>query len=139
MINDNDEDEGLFPLRVQRVRSNGKREYDERSKERLVKRCLQGRQSTASLALKAGVNANQLRKWVVQYRQSLTPGDAERARFVPVVTHRESAAPPVMARRPVTESTLCAKLPGDITLELHGASHDPELVRALVGALLGRL
>src|SRR5215471_4209944 len=51
------------PLRVTRVRSNGKRQFDPGDKRRLVEACLQPGVSVAGMALKFGVNANQLRKW----------------------------------------------------------------------------
>jgi transposase len=44
-----------------RVRSNGKRDYDPAAKQRLVQMCLSSGASVSSMALKAGINANQLR------------------------------------------------------------------------------
>jgi len=52
-------------LAVTLVGRDGKRRYDSQSKRRLVEDCLQPGVSVAGLALKAGVNANSLRRWIV--------------------------------------------------------------------------
>ncbi|WP_404943781.1 transposase [Ralstonia pickettii] len=54
----------LFPLQAVRVRSNGKRDYEPAAKRRLIEFCLQSGASVSGTALKAGINANQLRKWI---------------------------------------------------------------------------
>jgi transposase-like protein len=71
------EDElGFLPLRVTRVGVGGKRSFDPADKRRLVEACLRPGASLSGLALKAGVNANQLHKWV----QTLpAPDRAQRA------------------------------------------------------------
>ncbi|MCY1260032.1 hypothetical protein D9M68_100290 [compost metagenome] len=52
------------PLRVVRVRSNGKRDFDRRDKRQLVEACLRPGVSVSGMALKVGINTNQLRKWI---------------------------------------------------------------------------
>ncbi len=51
-------------LAVTLVRRDGKRRNDSQSKRRLVEACLQPGVSVAELALKAGMNANLLRRWI---------------------------------------------------------------------------
>lgn len=60
----------FLPLQPIRVRSNGKRDYDPVAKQRLIQMCVSSGASVSSMALKAGVNANQLRKWIGQSRQA---------------------------------------------------------------------
>ncbi|MBN3829907.1 transposase [Burkholderia sp. Ac-20384] len=80
------------PLKVTHVAPNGKRSFDPDGKRRLIEACLQPGASLSGLALKAGVNANQLRKWVEMYRKAcVTPAfpkltESEASAFVPVVT-----------------------------------------------------
>lgn len=54
----------FLPLRVTNVGTDGKRDLDKRGKQMLIEACLQPGVSVAGMALKAGVNANQLRRWV---------------------------------------------------------------------------
>ncbi|MCX4159674.1 MULTISPECIES: hypothetical protein [Paraburkholderia] len=58
----------FLPLRVINVGADGKRSFDKRDKQRLIKACLEPGESVAGMTLKAGVNANQLRAmdWQVQ-------------------------------------------------------------------------
>ena len=60
----------FLPLQPIRVRSNGKRDHDPAAKQRLVQMCVSSGASVSSMALKAGVNANQPRKWIWQSRQA---------------------------------------------------------------------
>ena len=57
------------PLRVEAVGvlRNSRRRYDPASKRRLVEACLQPGVSLAGVALRHGVNANLLRKWVKEF------------------------------------------------------------------------
>lgn len=54
----------FLPLRVTGVTGAGKRKFDAEGKRKLIEACLQPGASITGLALKAGVNANQLHKWV---------------------------------------------------------------------------
>jgi transposase len=90
------------PLRLEAVGAlrNSRRRYDPASKQRLVEACLQPGVSLAGVALRHGVNANLLRKWVAgqqrQQRNGVAVGAIERATevFVPVVKLRGVAGPP---------------------------------------------
>ncbi|AJZ58573.1 transposase family protein [Paraburkholderia fungorum] len=79
----------FLPLRVTRVGVGGKRSFDPAGRRRLIEACLQTGASLSGLALKAGVNANQLHKWVRQHERSNTPVRDDVAcgssAFVPVV------------------------------------------------------
>ncbi|KNE76127.1 Mobile element protein [Candidatus Burkholderia crenata] len=63
-------DLSFLPLRVTRVGAGGKRSFDPADKQRLIDACLEPGASLSGLALKAGVNANQLHKWVRLREQS---------------------------------------------------------------------
>lgn len=54
-------------LRVVGRNKGGRSRYDEASKRALVEACLRPGVSVSGMALKAGVNANLLRKWIAQY------------------------------------------------------------------------
>lgn len=60
----------FLPLTVTHVSLKGKRPFDPDGKRRLVEARLRPGASHAGLALKAGANANQLRKWVDMYRKA---------------------------------------------------------------------
>jgi len=57
----NSGDLAFLPLKVIRTGAGGKR--------RLIQACLQPGVSISGMALKAGINANQLRKWILQSRK----------------------------------------------------------------------
>ncbi|WP_407935923.1 transposase [Cupriavidus necator] len=57
----------FLPLRVINVVANGKRSFAKGDKRRLVEACLRPGVSVTSMAIKAGVNANQLRRWIEQH------------------------------------------------------------------------
>ncbi|KGC70083.1 transposase family protein [Burkholderia pseudomallei] len=146
----------FLPLRVTHVAPNGKRSFDPDSKRRLVEMCLQSGASLSGLALKAGVNANQLRKWVEMYRKASTspalpkPTEAEASAFVPVVTIengmletietapeslpmcRETPPAPTVAQ---PRARLSVRLPSGITVDLECTSQDASLVKAMIVAL----
>ncbi|WP_144029398.1 transposase, partial [Caballeronia sordidicola] len=85
-----EDDLSFLPLRVTRVGVGGKRSFDPIDKRRLVEACLRPGASLSGLALKAGVNANQLHKWVRVHEQGGAPvrreAPAVLSAFVPVVT-----------------------------------------------------
>ena len=147
----------FLPLRVTHVGVGGKRSFDPVGKQRLVDACLQPGASLSGLALKAGVNANQLRKWVRLREQSNTTARDDLAlgssAFVPVVAIGEPAptmALPV-ASRPTSEpeasrlsprtapaARLSAQLPNGVKLELECSERDAALVTAMIAALGAR-
>jgi transposase len=146
-------------LEVVGVLRNGRRRYDPASKRRLVEACLQPGLSLAGVALRCGVNANLLRKWVAgqqrQQRTCVTVGGIERAPevFVPVVELCGVAGPPELAApspirpsvpppkaaRPTNSpaSSLTVQMPNGVTLRLECGGQDVELVSAMI-LTLGR-
>jgi transposase len=126
----------FLPLQPIRVRANGKRDYDPVAKQRLIQMCVSSGASVSSMALKAGVNANQLRKWIGQSRQAVQPGKDALVPFVAVqarevVDSPRPAAPAATGRSAI----LSAKLPNGTTLEVACGANDAEVIRAIVDAL----
>lgn len=139
-------------LTVIGLRRDGRRRYDPQAKRALVEAALQPGVSLAGLALKHGVNANLLRKWVVRHQcagsATHEPGAAGPApAFVPVVaaTHTEApadelqrptppAAPPAPLARPAP-ARLKAHLPNGVVLELACGEQDATLVSAVIDSL----
>ncbi|WP_284079482.1 transposase, partial [Herbaspirillum aquaticum] len=85
----NSDDLAFLPLKVIRTGPGGKRTFEPDGKRRLIEACLPPGVSISGMALKAGINANQLRKWILQSRkqtslacatQALAPSPA----FIPV-------------------------------------------------------
>jgi len=74
----------LVPNLVRGHRRNGRSVYDREAKRELVRRCLQPGVSLAATALAHGLNANLLRRWVVQ--QTGRRRAAEQASLVPITT-----------------------------------------------------
>jgi transposase-like protein len=93
----------FLPLRVTRVGVGGKRSFDPADKRRLVDACLQPGASLTGLAVKAGVNANQLRKWVGLREQQTASARGNTTvgfpAFVPVVAIDDAAPVPPCRRR----------------------------------------
>ncbi|RQQ43627.1 IS66-like element accessory protein TnpA [Burkholderia stagnalis] len=143
----------FLPLKVTHISPSGKRSFDPDGKRRLVEACLQPGASLSGLALKAGVNANQLRKWVELYRKagvvtgSVRTIEAEPSAFVPVVTFA-SAAPrstapteslPVRRESPsmsaAPQARLSVRLPNGVAIDLECSVQDAPLVKAMIVAL----
>ena len=149
------------PLRLEivGVLRNGRRRYDPVSKQRLVEACLQPGVSLAGLALRHGVNANLLRKWVIghqrQQRNGVATGAIDRATevFVPVVELCGVAGPPEPSAPPPIQHPvhrakaarhtdppaprLTVEMPNGVTLRLECSGQDVELVSAMI-VTLGR-
>jgi transposase len=147
----------FLPLRVVTVSSDGKRRYDERDKQRLIEACLHSGVSVAGMALKAGVNANQLRRWIGKHKAKQKDAcamdmlAAAPTAFVPVmevtdgigsVASTRLATPPKALPAPVRReamhaapSRLKAQLPNGVSLELECAGQDAGLVKAMIEAL----
>jgi transposase len=98
----------FLPLRAVAVGTDGKRIHDDREKQRLSEACLQSSVSVARTALKAGVNANKLRRWIGKHKlkqkyacamdvHALAP-----TAFVPVmeVTHSNGSVASTQAATP---------------------------------------
>ncbi|WP_415872394.1 transposase [Burkholderia ubonensis] len=67
-------------LKFVTVGKDGKRRFDRRAKQWLVEACLEPGASVAGLALRHGVNANLLRKWIKLHQQRMTRGCYELCR-----------------------------------------------------------
>lgn len=65
----------FLPLKVTHIDEGGRRCFDPEGKRRLIEACEQPGASVAGLALKAGVNANQLRKWILLDRRQAVRSD----------------------------------------------------------------
>lgn len=149
------------PLRVTRVRSNGKRDFDPRDKRQLVEACLRPGVSVAGMALKVGINANQLHKWIRLYQVATEAAAADSAEaalpaFVPAIevsgathvlesplpreclTARAPASPQPTARPTLKPALLTARLPNGVTVELECGGQDVALVKAMIEALGAR-
>ncbi|WP_416047476.1 IS66-like element accessory protein TnpA [Cupriavidus basilensis] len=148
------------PLKVIRVRSNGKRDFDPGDKRQLVEACLRPGVSVAGMALKVGINTNQLRKWIRLYQATTEAAAADSGEpalpaFVPVVEvggamrvpespasleclpARAPASPQTSPRPPLT-ALLTARLPNGVTVELECGGQDVALVKAMIEALGAR-
>jgi transposase len=146
-------DLSFLPLRVTRVGVGGKRSFDVAGKRLLVEACQQPGASLSGLALKAGVNANQLRKWVRLHRQAQTPANnddmtASPSAFVPVIAvadpapasmHSVRVQPEQQSSHPSSRSPtsawLSAQLPNGVKLKLECSERDAALVSAMIAAL----
>ncbi|BCL86244.1 IS66-like element accessory protein TnpA [Ralstonia pseudosolanacearum] len=155
-----EDDLSYLPLRVVRIGDNGKRTFDAEDKHRLIEACRQPGVSLSGMALKAGVNANQLHKWVYgrgrRRRNEAAAADDDantQPAFIPVVTmgdtpvpasvkpartpliRGEPASPPSHAAAP---ARLTAQLPNGVTVALECSGQDAGLVKAMIEALGAR-
>lgn len=123
-------------------KSNGRAIYDLEAKRALVQQCLQPSVSVAATALRAGVNANLLRKWITKHQRAIggratAPPSTIAGDLMPVVLRCDTAAAVTAARAPGS----LAGAPAPITIELHGArvhvasGVDPTTLAAVVQAL----
>lgn len=148
--------ESALRLIVTGTRRDGRRRYDRQSKQALVKACLQPGVSLAGMALKHGVNANLLRKWVVRYQLvndaaavPSPPIEEDADAFVPVMLNRRTATPieqrrstPVGAAIPMNASVtppprLRAQLPNGVTLDFDCTERDAAWLARMI-EMLGR-
>jgi transposase len=152
----------VLPLRVIRTCADGKQRYDPDGKRKLIEACRRPGASLAGLARRAGVNANQLRKWVWRHEREMVAakahgiGSAPPA-FVPVVGIDDTA--PVLMRaqdvlsvpeptlqpapsrpppRSVSPVRLSASYPTVSWSSLNARGRDAALVTAMVAALGAR-
>jgi len=91
----------LLKLEVIKTGRDGRRQYSTASKRQLVDACLQPGASVSGLALRYGVNANLLHKWIVQYGEKRDVG-ASRDKKAPAIIGGEVSAfiPVEIARSP---------------------------------------
>lgn len=142
-------------LKVVTVGKDGKRRFDRRTKQRLVDACLEPGASVAGLALRHGVNANLLHKWIKLHQQRLagasTQSPTAEPAFVPVVRvsgaqalvelecrSTISSSPETTASSPTvhaTPSTLTVQMPNGITLKLECIGNDTSLLSAMIETL----
>lgn len=135
----NSDDLTFLPLKVIRATPSGKRTFEPEGKRRLIEACQQPGVSISGMALKAGINANQLRKWLLQSRKEASLACVTQApAFVPVrqvdsqVPHHQQHTP---MHASVSPSRLSARLPNGVTVELECTGHDTALVTAMITAL----
>lgn len=118
----------LVPNLIKGHGRTGRTKYDKEAKGELVRRCLEPGVSLAGMALAHGINANLLRRWVVQStgkRRRVVPGEA---RLVPVVV----SAP---AEAPASEGILELVVPGG-TVRVRGRIE--ETLRIVLDCLASR-
>ncbi|ANN69364.1 IS66-like element accessory protein TnpA [Bordetella bronchialis] len=125
----------FLPLQPIRVRSTGKRDYDPVAKQRLIQMCVSSGASISNMALKAGVNANQLPKWIGQSRQAPQAGKDALVPFVAVQACAVVDAPKPAALTAGRQTVLSARLPDGTLMELPCGVDDAELIKAIVDAL----
>ena len=139
-------DDSELRLMVTGTRRDGRRRYERESKQALARACLQPGVLLAGMALKHGVNANLLRKWVVRYQResgvgvptlpTRDPADA----FAPVILSSRTATrmdPTAALDTPGNTSPprLRAQLPNGVTLEFDCTGRDADLVSAVIKTL----
>ena len=155
------DDLSFLPLKVTKVGPTGKRTFDLDGKRRLIAACRRLGVSISGMALKAGVNVNQLHKWIRDderegtvdaiatataeclepaFMPVVTLGEVSRSveamvESAPVSARREAAAPTLRASVP---ACLRAQLPNGVTLELECGGRDGALVKAMIEALGSR-
>lgn len=154
-----DDELSFLPLKVTKVGPTGKRTFDPAGKRRLIEACRRPGVSISGMALRAGVNVNQLHKWIREderegtldgsgavecmvpaFMPVVTLGEVSRpveamVEAAPVVARREAAAPALRASVP---ARLRAQLPNGVTLELECGGRDGALVKAMIEALEAR-
>ena len=146
------DDLSFLPLKVLRVGAGGKRTYGPEGRRRLIEWCrLNPKASMSRTALRAGVNTNQLRKWIAdddarQVAIAITRAEAPTPAFVPVtidapirvpVPVASSSAPTRSESAPPSpqQARLSARLPNGVVIDLECAAQDTSLVKAMIVAL----
>ena len=106
-------------------------------RRRVVEETLEAGASVARVALKHGVNANQVFQWRRLYRDGkfgAAPQSVMKLLPVSVVEDEEPQEPELPESAPSSSGTIHIELPGEIRLSLEGAL-DPDLVRAVLQSL----
>lgn len=106
-------------------------------RRRVVEETLEAGASVARVALKYGVNANQVFQWRRLYRDGkLGAASSNAMKLLPVsvVEVGESASPEPVAERCSSSGAIHIELPGEIRISLEG-SVDQDLVRSVLKSL----
>lgn len=82
---------------VERVRRDGRRQYRPEAKQALLQQCARPGMSIAAVALANGLNANVLRRWILQDQRAMAGVVNPAAAMLPVVV-REAADPAAAPR-----------------------------------------
>ena len=147
-MNPNSDDVTFLPLKVLRIGPGGKRTFDPVGKRMLIEACRMPGLSISGMALKAGINANQLHKWIRAGQRSPIAGVAAESAppaFVPVL--QIASAPPQGPQRqtsalpsfPIASPVrLSARLANGVAVELECSGNDAALVKAMIAALGSR-
>lgn len=119
---------------VVRRKRDGRCVYDEQAKAELVAECFKPGVSVARLAREAGVNANQLSRWMRELSSrriaGTAPALAASPAFIPVAIAAAAEMPPAPSM------SVQARMPNGVVLDLHGV--DLAQLSQLIEAL-GRL
>jgi transposase len=106
-------------------------------RRRVVEETLEAGASVARIALKYGVNANQVFQWRRLYRDGklgAAPQSAMKLLPVSVVEDDAAAKPAQIAHRPVSAGAVHIELPGEVRVSFEGPV-DPTMVRAVLASL----
>lgn len=120
--------------RVTLVTSDGRKRYDPYAKNALVLACLKPGVSVAAMALRNGINANLLRKWIQMHKQTLSNQATQG--FVPVTITAPVAAQPAVVATRAFAANVQARLANGVQLDLgHVDSCDLGELLSLLSAL----
>ncbi|MDQ0323344.1 transposase [Pararhizobium capsulatum DSM 1112] len=140
-------DEGQ-KLAVRLVGRNGRRRFDQGSKDRLVAACLEPGASVSKLAREHGVNANLVWKWIRKHTQAHPLSPSSASAFIPVqitassnkidiempAADREERLSTAERGGPLTSpAKVSASLPNGVRLTLE--CNDLSGLTAIIGAL----
>ncbi|RWY68271.1 transposase [Rhizobium sp. WSM1325] len=140
-------DEGQ-KLAVRLVGLNGRRRFDQGSKDRLVAACLEPGASVSKLAREHGVNANLVWKWITKHTQAHPLSPSSTSAFIPVqvaapsrefdiempAADREERLPGMDRNGPLSSpAKVSASLPNGVRLTLE--CNDLSGLTAIIGAL----
>jgi transposase len=90
---------------VERVRRDGRRQYRPEAKRALLQQCARAGVSIAAVALANGLNANVLRRWILQDQRAMAGASRQAAAMLPVVVrdaaHPKAQSGPIAAGVPI--------------------------------------
>jgi transposase-like protein len=112
----------------------GRRTYNEDAKRTLVRLCLQPGVSVAALALTHGINANLLRRWIVQYSAELGVKPAVTPALLPVSS---TAGPAHLSRTSDTSGAFIEISFMDMTVRVRGTV-DAQALRVVLDCVARR-